>query len=111
MFSHFCFSVADFDCLAKRGTVVAFGTASGAPEPLQVASLARGSFHVTYPANYHYIEDPKEYMKRANDIFQWLGEGKLNFAGGITVLPLSEAKKAHDMLEGRATTGKVLLKP
>ena len=54
---------------------------------------------------------PAEYKQRANELFFWLAEGKLKFSGGITVVPLADAKKAHDMLEGRHTTGKVLLQP
>ena len=101
----------DFGCLARRGTVVLFGGASGRPEPLDTGVLAKGSFYVTYGVNFHFVEDPAEYSQRATELFTWLTEGKLKFSGGITVVPLSDVKKAHDMLEGRQTTGKVLLQP
>ena len=57
------------------------------------------------------MEDPEEYSQRAKELFTWLSEGKLKFGGGVTVLSLSDVKKAYDMLEGRQTTGKVLLQP
>lgn len=101
----------NFGCLARRGTVVLFGGASGRPEPLDTGVLAKGSFYVTYGVNFHFVEDPAEYSQRATELFTWLTEGKLKFSGGITVVPLSDVKKAHDMLEGRQTTGKVLLQP
>ena len=105
------FLYPDFGCLARRGTVVLFGGASGRPEPLDTGVLAKGSFYVTYGVNFHFVEDPAEYNQRATELFTWLTEGKLKFSGGITVVPLSDVKKAHDMLEGRQTTGKVLLQP
>ncbi|XP_078344923.1 quinone oxidoreductase 1-like [Oculina patagonica] len=101
----------NFDCLARRGTVVSFGAASGPADPLDVHTLGKGSFYVTYAAFFHFVEDPAEYSQRANELFTWLAEGKLKFHGGITVVPLADVKKAHDMLEGRKTTGKVLLQP
>lgn len=103
--------LSDFDCLARRGTVVIFGGASGPADPLDVRVLAKGSFYVTFGAFFHFVEDAAEYSQRAKELFTWLTEGKLKFSGGITVVPLSDVKKAHDMLEGRQTTGKVLLQP
>lgn len=88
-----------------------YGAASGPADPLDVSTLAKGSFYVTYGAFFHFVDDPAEYQQRAKELFSWLAEGKLKFSGGITVVPLSDVKKAHDMLEGRQTTGKVLLQP
>ena len=103
--------LSDFDCLARRGTVVSFGAASGPADPFDVSILAKGSFYVTYGVNFHFVEDAAEYSRRAKELFTWLVEGKLKFSGGITVVPLADVKKAHDMLEGRKTTGKLLLQP
>ena len=89
---------------------MAFGSASGPADPLDVSVLARGSFSVTYGVNMHFVEDPEEYKERAKELFSWLEEGKLKFGGGIAVLPLADVKNAHDLLEGRQTTGKVLLR-
>ena len=91
--------------------MVAYGGASGPADPLNVGILAKGSFYVTWGGMLHFVEDPAEYSQRANELFTWLADGKLKFSGGITVVPLSDVKKAHDMLEGRQTTGKVLLQP
>lgn len=89
---------------------MAFGAASGPADPLNPRVLGKGSFYLTFSAFFHFVEDPAEYRQRATELFTWLTEGKLKFSR-ITVLPLSDAKKAHDMLEGRKTTGKVLLQP
>ena len=91
--------------------MVVYGGASGPPDPLNVGTLAKGSSYVTFGHFLHFVEDPAEYKQRANELFSWLAEGKLKFSGGITVAPLADAKKAHDMLEGRHTTGKVLIQP
>jgi len=47
-------------------------------------------------------------LSRANDLFQWLGKAELKVRIGHT-FPLAEARKAHEDLAGRRTTGKVLL--
>lgn len=90
---------------------MSFGAASGPADPFDVSVLGKGSFYVTFGVFLHFVEDPTEYNRRAKELFTWLVEGKLKFSGGITVVPLADVKKAHDMLEGRKTTGKVLLQP
>jgi len=105
--SHVCFSVG-FGCLATRGTMVLFGGASGYPVSLDLALLS-GSHSVVLPRLFDYIATPKELNERANDVFNWISQGKIKM-DSFTVLALSEAKKAHDMLEGKKTTGKLLLK-
>lgn len=103
-----CFSVG-FGCLAARGTMVLFGGASGYPVSLDLALLS-GSHSVVLPKLFDYIATPEELSERANDVFKWISQGKIKM-DSFTVLPLSEAKNAHDMLEGKRTTGKLLLKP
>ena len=90
--------------------MVSFGASSGMPEPVDVNTLAKGSFHLTRPSLFRYIASASELNKRSTDVFTWISEGKVKFAD-FTELPLTEAKRAHDLLEGRATTGKILLKP
>ena len=105
--SPFCFS-AGFGCLATRGTMVNFGGASGYPISLDLALLS-GSQSVIHPKLLNYIATPEELNERANDVFKWISQGKIKM-DSFTVLPLSDAKKAHDLLEGKKTTGKLLLK-
>ena len=96
------------ECLAPRGTMVLFGSASGPAPPLEMHQLANGAKFVTFASVFFYVFDPKEMQQRSTDVFKWLCEGKLNF-GQVTVMPLTDARKAHDMLTGRKTIGKVLL--
>lgn len=97
------------DCLKPRGMMVTFGNASGpvgAISPLVLSQ--RGSLFLTRPTLFHYTRTREELLWRANDVFRWLAEGtlKLQIHG---VYPLAEAGRAQAELEGRHTTGKLLL--
>lgn len=99
------------DSLARRGTMVLFGQASGPVPPLDPAILnAKGSIYLTRPSLFHYIAEREELAARAGDVLGWIREGKLKLRIGLE-LPLAEAAAAHRALEGRTTTGKVLLLP
>jgi NADPH2:quinone reductase len=99
------------DLLAPRGMMVSFGNASGPVEPVAPLELMRkGSLFLTRPTIVDYFTDPAERDRRANDLFAWLADGSLEVRIGAR-LPLREAAEAHRMLEGRRTTGKVLLLP
>ena len=92
--------------------MVSFGGASGWPESVSLdlmSSELTGSRSLVNPRLYDYLATAEELNTRATDVFNWIAEGKIKMV--FTVLPLSEAKKAHDMLQGKKTTGKVLLKP
>ncbi len=97
------------DLLKPRGMMAIFGNASGPPEPISPLELAPSLF-LTRPSLFHYIADRSELMARADELFSWIGDGKLKVRIG-TRTPLEEAAKAHEMLEGRQTSGKVLLTP
>jgi NADPH:quinone reductase len=58
----------------------------------------------------HYMSDRRELLKRAGDLFNWITSGKLKLRIEKT-FPLAEAAEAHRQLEGRRTTGKVILLP
>ena len=99
------------DSLARRGMMVLFGQASGPVPPLDPSILnAKGSIYLTRPSLVHYIAEREELASRAGDVLGWIREGKLKLRIGLE-LPLSEAAAAHRALEGRTTTGKVLLVP
>ena len=99
------------NCLAPLGYLVLYGQASGPVPPFDPAVLsAKGSLFLTRPTLGHYTADRASLEKRAGDVLGWIAAGKLtlrmehNFA-------LRDAAKAHASLEGRQTTGKVLLIP
>jgi NADPH2:quinone reductase len=74
-------------------------------------SLSRhGSLYLTRPVLGHYVATREELLSRAGDVFDWLRSGRLRLYGGHTY-PLAKAADAHRDLEGRVTTGKLLLVP
>ncbi|MGI9106496.1 MAG: quinone oxidoreductase family protein [Pyrinomonadaceae bacterium] len=99
------------DSLAPRGMLVLFGQSSGTVPPFDAAWLAqKGSLFLTRPSLAHYTATREELLRRAGEVFSWIGAGELKLRIGHQ-FPLAEAAEAHRQLEGRATTGKVLLIP
>jgi NADPH2:quinone reductase len=97
-------------CLAPRGYLVLYGQASGAVPPMDPRVLGNGSLFLTRPGLGDYTATREELEQRAGDILGWVQSGQLNLRVEH-VFPLAEASEAHRQLEGRATTGKVLLVP
>ncbi|MDH3294461.1 MAG: quinone oxidoreductase [Acidimicrobiia bacterium] len=97
------------DLLRPRGMMATFGNASGPVEPISPLEFAPSLF-VTRPSLFHYIENRDELLRRSGDLFSWIAAGKLDVRIGARV-PIAEAARAHTMLEGRQTTGKVILTP
>lgn len=99
------------DSLARRGMMVLFGQASGPVPPFDPSILnAKGSLFFTRPSLFHYMADREELTARAVDVLGWIRVGQLKLRIGLE-LPLRDAAEAHRALEGRETTGKVLLVP
>ena len=99
------------DCLRPRGYMALFGQSSGPVPPFDPAILvAKGSLFLTRPSLIHYALSRAELLQRAADLFAWTASGKLKLRIEKT-FPMSEAAEAHRQLEGRKTTGKVLLIP
>lgn len=99
------------NCLSPRGMLVSWGNASGAVPPIDPLTLmSKGSLYLTRPTLGHYIATPEEYAWRANDLFNWIAEGKLRVRIDKT-FPLRDAANAHRYLESRAAMGKILLTP
>ena len=97
--------------LRPRGMMVTFGNSSGPVPPFAPLLLSqKGSLFLTRPTLTHHIATPAELRTRSGDLFRWLAAGSLRVRIGAT-FPLTEAAAAHRALEGRATTGKVLLLP
>lgn len=97
--------------LRTRGHLVLFGQSSGPVAPFDPQLLsAHGSLFLTRPTLAHYTRDRAELTARAGALFQALEGGALELRIEH-VFPLAEARAAHEALEGRVTTGKVLLLP
>jgi NADPH2:quinone reductase len=101
----------DLNVLRPRGFLVLFGGSSGAVPPFDLIKLSqKGSLYITRPTLGHYTATREELEWRANDVLQWIVRGDLKLRIH-KVYPLAEAAQAHRDLEGRKTTGKLLLKP
>jgi NADPH2:quinone reductase len=100
-----------FASLARRGTFVSFGNASGPVPPVEALQLARGgSLFFTRPTLFDYIATTEELDESAAALFAMLASGAVKVAIGQT-FGLAEAAEAHRALEGRATVGATLLLP
>ncbi len=98
-------------CLSVRGLMVLYGGASGAVPPFDPIQLStKGSLYLTRPTMKDYIATRAELEQRAGDILGWVADGSLKLRLEHSY-PLAEAAQAHRDLEGRKTTGKVLLMP
>lgn len=99
------------NCLSLQGYLVLYGQSSGPVPPFDPAILnTKGSLFLTRPSLFHYIADRASLEKRAEEVLDWVAKGQLNLRIEH-VFPLAEAADAHRSLEGRKTTGKVLLIP
>ncbi len=97
--------------LRPRGMMVTFGNASGpVPEFKPLLLSQKGSLFLTRPTLFHYCANREELLTRAEAVLGWIASGDLKIRIN-KVYPLSEAAQAHRDLEGRKTTGKLLLEP
>lgn len=99
-----------FDVIAPRGMMVLFGGSSGPVDPFDPQILNRkGSLFLSRPSLGAYIATREELLERAGELFRWIAGGKLSVRIGAE-FPLAEAAEAQRALEGRQTTGKVILR-
>ena len=98
------------NCVKRRGLFALFGQSSGSVPPFDPSRLAKNGIYLTRPSLAHYTADREELLWRARDVLGWIAEGKLRLRID-RVLPLRDAAKAHELLESRQTTGKLLLTP
>jgi NADPH:quinone reductase len=97
--------------LRPRGTMVLAGAASGRVPPVDPMRLEDGgSLYLTRPSIRHFTATRDELLARAADVFGWIADGKLDVRIGARY-PLADARRAHEDLAGRRTTGKVILIP
>ena len=103
--------IGSLDCLAPRGMMVSFGSASGPVPDFSLAELAsRGSLFITRPTLFSYAASRPELEAMAADLFEMVGSGKVK----IDVrqrYQLADAARAHTELEARKTTGSSILVP
>ncbi len=97
-------------CLSRRGYMVLFGQSSGPVPPVPIGTLNAKSLFLTRPGLGDYTATREELVQRAGDVLGWVASGKLKLRIHDT-FPLADAAEAHRQLEGRATTGKLLLMP
>jgi NADPH2:quinone reductase len=98
-------------CLARRGMLVLFGASSGPVPPVDPQRLnAAGSLFLTRPKLADYTATPEELRWRSGEVFDAIAAGTLSIRIGGRY-PLAEARRAHEDLQGRRTTGKLLLLP
>lgn len=99
------------DCLTVRGMLALFGQSSGPVAPIDPIILnQKGSIFLTRPTLLHYVVTREDLAWRAGDVLGWVKDGSLKLRIDREV-PLQHASEAHRALEGRRTTGKVLLVP
>ncbi|QPG74797.1 hypothetical protein FOA43_002133 [Brettanomyces nanus] len=94
--------------LARKGTFVSFGNSSGAVPPLNISRLAKKNLKVLRPLLFGYIAEPEEFRYYLQKLFDLIDNKQLNISI-YKVYPLSEYKTAVKELEGRKTSGKLLL--
>jgi len=102
----------DFNVLRLRGHIVLFGASSGPVPPVDPIKqlMQKGSLTLTRPSLIHYVSTREELQQRAGEVFEMIGAGKLKLRIS-RVYKLEEVQQAHRDLEGRKTTGKILLVP
>jgi len=99
------------DCLATRGMMALFGASSGPVPPVDPQRLnVGGSLVLTRPTLGHFIATQEEFRWRCDELFSAITAGRITVRIGARY-PLADARQAHEDLEGRRTTGKLLLIP
>jgi NADPH:quinone reductase len=97
--------------LAPRGLIALYGQSSGPIGQIDPGILnTKGSLFLTRPSLNHHIASREELQSRAGEVLGWIRDGKLRLRTEFE-FPLKDAAEAHRALEGRKTTGKVLLVP
>jgi NADPH2:quinone reductase len=99
----------DLDAVRKRGYICIFGSSSGPAEPLSPNLLMTKSVTIWGGSLFNYMGTRKELLGRARSVLKGMNEGWLKLRID-KIFPLEQAAEAHRLLEGRQTTGKVILK-
>jgi NADPH2:quinone reductase len=97
----------DLESVAVRGHIVIFGSASGPADPISPNALMARAVSLSGGSLQNFLRTHEELMRRANDVIEGIHQGWLKLK--IETLPLAQASKAHQLLEGRKTQGKLVL--
>src|SRR4029077_7156567 len=96
-------------CLRRRGVMASFGEASGDPDPMPPRRRgALGSIYLTHPSVSNYTVTRDELTAAADDLFAMVGSGKIKIEIS-KAYRLEDAPQAHADIEGRKTTGSIVL--
>ncbi|MCB1433829.1 MAG: quinone oxidoreductase [Alphaproteobacteria bacterium] len=101
--------VKSLKCLKLHGTLVNFGQSSGPVTDFKISDLAAGSFHLTRPVLFHFTSNRAWLEQAAAELFGMIGDGHIKIQ--THTAPLSDAARVHAELEGRKTTGSMVLIP
>jgi NADPH2:quinone reductase len=99
-----------FKALGPAGRMILYGAASGRPDPIDPGMLVAGSWFIQRPTLGTYARTPDLLHARGRALFELIEGGKLDVRIGARY-PLEQARQAHEDLEARRTTGKLLLTP
>jgi NADPH2:quinone reductase len=103
--------LAGLEALRPTGSMILYGAASGQPEPLTLQLLAaHGSLYVQRPTVKTYTRTSEMLQERARRVLELVAAGTLDVRIGARY-PLAQARQAHEDLEARRTTGKLILVP
>ncbi|KAI9883501.1 MAG: hypothetical protein M1823_004718 [Watsoniomyces obsoletus] len=97
----------DLEVLSPKGSLVSFGNASGEVEPLRIRTLAPKNIKLSRPYLPGYIATRDAYEGYMTELFNWMVQSQMRVTTG-GIYALEDAAKAHEDLEGRKTTGKLL---
>ncbi|KAH7159760.1 hypothetical protein B0J13DRAFT_433194 [Dactylonectria estremocensis] len=100
---------ADLEMIAPKGHLVSFGNASGAVPPVNILRLTPKCVRLMRPVVSGYVSDRASLEKYANELFELITSGKVEILVH-DVYPLKEVARAHQDIESRKTTGKLLVK-
>ncbi|KAI0535705.1 hypothetical protein GGR58DRAFT_504021 [Xylaria digitata] len=98
------------ECVARKGSLISFGNASGAVPPFAIARLTAKNARLMRPTLFNYVTTREEFVGYSEELFSFIEKDGFNVRVH-EIYPLTEVKRAHEDLEGRKTTGKLLLDP
>lgn len=101
---------SDLEVVARKGSVISYGNASGAVPPVNIARLGAKNVKLLRPRVFGYIATREEFEKATKEMFELVEKHNIDFHIH-EVYPLEEAARAQTDIQGRKTTGKLLLKP
>lgn len=97
------------DCIARKGSMISFGNASGPPDPFKIARLATKNIRLMRPTLFNYIVTREEFESNTKELFDLVSSDNVKVSVH-KVYELKDVQQAHEDLESRKTTGKLLLK-